>query len=79
VARSGTAAFVAVDPPSRTPEVASAVRDAFALAVAPRPAQLPVAEPLDWLDRSCPARWRTPNGVVEYTWSGPDGADPFAP
>jgi len=34
-------------------------------------------EPLDWLDTSCPQRWRTGLESVAYHWFDRAGAGPF--
>jgi alpha-galactosidase len=70
---SGTAAFASVDPASRTPNVAAALRDAFTLAARP----LPVGEPLDWTTSLTPSRWRFGDREQTYRWMEPDGGWPF--
>jgi len=70
---SGTAAFASVDPASRTPNVAAALKDAFTLAAQP----LPVAEPLDWTTSLTPSRWRFGDREQTYHWMEPDGGWPF--
>jgi alpha-galactosidase len=74
LAASGTPAFVSVDPASRTPATAAAVRDAFTLAATPQP----VAEPLDWTTSTTPTRWRLGEREQTYDWIEPDGPWPFA-
>lgn len=69
VARSGTPLFVSIESGACGPAQRRALADAFAEAAADRP----LAEPLDWMDNTCPARWRIDGGVVEYDWWG-DGA-----
>ncbi len=73
LAASGTPAFVSIDPASRTPAVASALRDAFTLAAQPQP----LAEPLDWTTSATPARWRLGGREQTYDWNTADGAWPF--
>jgi len=73
LAASGTPAFVSVDPASRTPAVAAAVRDAFTLAAAAPP----LAEPLDWVTSATPSRWRLGAREQTYDWIEPDGPWPF--
>ena len=73
VARSGTALFVSPDPKALNSETKGAIRKAFAAAARPQP----VAEPLDWMDTTTPARWRIQGKTVEYEWFGPEGGTPF--
>ena len=35
------------------------------------------AEPLDWMETTCPARWRTDEGEIEYDWDDDFGAEPL--
>jgi len=73
VARSGTALFVSPDPRAMNAETRQAVRRALQAAASPRQ----LAEPLDWMDTTSPARWRIDGEAVEYDWYGPEGASPF--
>jgi alpha-galactosidase len=73
VARSGTALFVSPDPAAVNAESKDALRRAFAVAAQPRE----LAEPLDWMDTTTPARWRIGGQTVEYDWYGQNGATPF--
>ncbi|MBS1858956.1 MAG: hypothetical protein JST11_26525 [Acidobacteria bacterium] len=73
VARSGTALFVSPDPKALNVESRQAIRRAFAAAAVPRD----IAEPLDWMQTTTPARWRIQGQTVEYGWYGPEGATPF--
>lgn len=64
VARSGTPLFASIDPTALDGERKRALRDAFAAAAT----RAEPAEPLDWLDTTCPERWRM-NGVERrYDW-----------
>lgn len=66
LARSGTPLFVSADPNAIGPEQHAALQEAFSLAAT---VQTP-AEPLDWLDTTCPRHWKTADGIVrEYDWS----------
>ena len=69
LARSGTPLFVSAEPRLTGPEQRQALRAAFAQAARPQPQ----AEPLDWLENTCPARWRMAGEVTEYDWYGPAG------
>jgi alpha-galactosidase len=62
LARSGTPLFVSSD--FQEP-VDAEVRRAFATALAGPPP----AEPLDWLDTTCPTRWRFGSETVEFDWT----------
>jgi alpha-galactosidase len=73
VARSGTALFVSPDPQVLNPEIKKAIVRAF-LAASKRQ---PLAEPLDWMETTTPARWRIQGKSTEYDWYGPEGATPF--
>ena len=63
-----------IDPGCLGPDEWTALRDAFALAAV----EQPVAEPLDWLNSTCPRRWRLLDKKVEFDWSTPEGPNPFA-
>lgn len=69
LARSGTPLFVSADPEAVGPEQAAALRDAYARAAVVQP----VAEPLDWLDTTCPRHWRFGEETVTYDWYGDEG------
>jgi alpha-galactosidase len=69
VARSGTPLFVSAQPSAVGPEQASALKSAFAAAAMPQA----VAEPIDWMDTTCPSRYRIDNQEVTYDWFGEDG------
>lgn len=69
LARSGTPLFVSADPKAVGPEQERALREAFALAGACQPP----AEPLDWLDTTCPARWRLGGAERVYDWYAEEG------
>lgn len=73
VARSGTALFVSPDPKALNADTKTAIRKAFAEAAVPQP----VAEPLDWMDTTTPARWRIGGRTVAYDWYGDEGGTPF--
>ncbi|MDR3706692.1 MAG: hypothetical protein P4L33_00190 [Capsulimonadaceae bacterium] len=73
LARSGTPLFVSLSPDALGAEQAAALKDAFHSAASPQPP----AEPLDWLDTTCPASWRLGNATVHFDWSEPGGASPY--
>jgi alpha-galactosidase len=75
LARSGTPLFVSADPKSvgsLKSEQAEALRRAYALAAEPQP----VAEPLDWMDTTCPRAWKLGDDEACFDWSGAEGVDP---
>lgn len=74
LARSGTPLFVSASPDAVGPEQRRALQAAFWVAATPQP----IAEPLDWLETTCPRRWRMGDQETHYDWSGSEGASPFA-
>jgi len=73
LARSGTALFVSPDPRALNTDTEEAIRRAFASASKPQE----IAEPLDWMDTTTPARWSIQGKTVEYDWFGDEGGTPF--
>lgn len=69
VARSGTPLFVSASPDAVGPDQRGALREAFTLAAH----EQPVAEPIDWLNTTCPAKYRLGNEIVTYDWLGETG------
>lgn len=69
LAKSGTPLFVSISPDALGPEQEAALKAAFRIAAAPQP----VAEPLDWLDTTCPNFWSIGEETQEYRWCEPDG------
>ncbi|MFC4809809.1 hypothetical protein [Paenibacillus sp. GCM10023250] len=65
LAGSGTPLFVSAAPSGVTKEQEAALRRAFELAAEP----LPTAEPLDWLDNTCPARWLLNGEETSFVWN----------
>lgn len=64
LARSGTPLFVSAQEDAVGPEQAAALKEAFARAAQPQPP----AEPLDWMQTTCPRRWRFGAETVTYHW-----------
>lgn len=64
LSKSGTPLFVSADPAAVGPEQRAALKEAFARASEP----MPPAEPLDWMETTCPRRWRTADGDFAYDW-----------
>ncbi len=73
LAKSGTPLFVSIDPEHAGPEQQAALREAFAIASRPQPP----GEPLDWMETTCPERWKLAGKEVAFDWSGPAGASSF--
>jgi alpha-galactosidase len=71
VAASGTPLFLSHAREALGDEQKAAVREAFALAAVPQPP----AEPLDWLDTTCPRRWRLGGREVALEWTGAGGVE----
>ena len=67
LAASGTPLFVSADPDAVGPEQRAALSAAFALAASPQPS----AEPLDWLDTTCPRHWRFGQDQRTFDWFNP--------
>ncbi|MHB1000071.1 MAG: alpha-amylase family protein [Armatimonadota bacterium] len=64
LAKSGTPLFVSASPDAIGPEQSAALKDAFA-----KGAEIqPIAEPLDWLDTTCPRIWRQGSEISKYDW-----------
>ena len=64
LARSGTPLFVSADPAAVGPAQRDALEEAFARAAGIQPP----AAPLDWLENTCPRRWRFGAEEVTYDW-----------
>jgi len=73
LAGSGTPLFVSASPEAVGPEQKAALQEAFAQASLP---QSP-AEPLDWMETTCPERWKIGDKVVTFDWNGERGTSPF--
>jgi len=71
LAASGTPLFLSHTRDALGPEQKAAVREAFALAAVAQPP----AEPLDWLDTTCPRRWRLGGREVAFEWTGDGGVE----
>jgi alpha-galactosidase len=65
LSRSGTPLFVSASPDALSPQVRAALKTAFTYAAKPAP----LAEPLDWLETTTPARWNFAGEEVEYQWA----------
>lgn len=73
LASSGTPLFVSASPQAVGPEQKAALQEAFAVASQP---QAP-AEPLDWMENTCPERWKIAGKEVTFDWSASGVPSPF--
>ena len=73
LAQSGTPLFVSADPEAVGAEQKAALQAAFTAAAQP----LEPAEPLDWMETTCPRRWKIAGKIETYNWSGESGTSPF--
>jgi len=64
VASSGTPLFVSAQPEVIGDEQKAAIRESFALASR----QLPLGEPLDWVDRPVPMKWKLNGRTTSFNW-----------
>jgi alpha-galactosidase len=64
VARSGTPLFISAQPEATGPEQKSFIRECFALASR----NLPVGEPLDWMENAFPEKWKLNGETVIFNW-----------
>ena len=64
LAASGTPLFVSADPAAVGPEQRTALAEAFSRSAAAQP----LAEPLDWLETTCPRHWRFGTETREFDW-----------
>jgi len=74
LARSGTPLFVSPDPKAVETEQAKALRAAHAAAST----ALPPAQPLDWMDNTCPRRWVLCGEETTFEWYPDAGVNPSA-
>lgn len=64
LSQSGTPLFVSVSPDTIRPEQKNAVKAAFEAAARIQPA----GEPLDWMDTTCPGKWRLNGEIAGFDW-----------
>lgn len=70
LSRSATALFVSAHPNALGPAQREALREAFGRAAQPAAP----AEPLDWLETTCPRRWQCGDETHTYNWHPFPGA-----
>lgn len=70
LAKSGTPLFVSAAKEAIGEEQEKALKEVFKIASK----VLPIGEPLDWLNNSCPSTWKLDGEVVDYDWYGSEGS-----
>lgn len=73
LAGSGMPLFVSPELAAMNGDIKSAVRAAFAESATTQA----IAEPLDWLETTCPSRWRVGGKRMAFDWAAADGPWPF--
>jgi alpha-galactosidase len=64
VASCGTPLFISAQPGAIGDEQKEAIKEAFALASR----QIPLGEPLDWMESQAPARWKLNGQTMDFNW-----------
>jgi alpha-galactosidase len=64
LAKSGTPLFISAQPEATGAEQKAFIKECFALASQ----ELPVGEPLDWMENAFPARWKLNGDIVSFDW-----------
>jgi alpha-galactosidase len=64
LAKSGTPLFISAQPEATGPEQKAFIKECFALASQ----ELPVGEPLDWLENAFPKKWKLNGETVTFNW-----------
>ena len=64
VAKSGTPLFISAQPEAIGPEQKTAIKECFRLASQ----NLPVGEPLDWMETAYPKKWKLNNKIETFNW-----------
>jgi len=64
LAKSGTPLFISAQPEATGPEQKAFIKECFHLASQ----QLPVGEPLDWMENQFPKKWKLNGEIVEFNW-----------
>ena len=65
VAKSGTPLFISAQPDAMGAEQKKSIKECFRLASQ----QLPVGEPLDWMDNPFPEKWKLNGNVETFDWN----------
>jgi len=64
LSKSGTPLFVSADPKDVDNKERQALKAAFSRASK----ALPTAEPLDWMDTTCPSSWKLDGEITDFDW-----------
>jgi len=64
LAKSGTPLFISAQPEATGIEQKELIKECFKYAAQ----QLPLAEPLDWMDNSLPKKWKLNNEIINFNW-----------
>jgi alpha-galactosidase len=64
LAKSGTPLFISAQPEATGTEQKAFIKECFRIASL----QLPVAEPLDWMENPFPTKWKLNGKAVEFNW-----------
>lgn len=64
LAKSGTPLFISAQPEATRTEQKAFIKECFALAAK----NLPIAEPIDWLENPFPKKWKLNGRMEEYNW-----------
>jgi len=64
VAKSGMPLFISAQPEAIGPEQKRVIKQCFKLASS----DLPVAEPLDWMETAFPSKWKLNNKMEHFNW-----------
>jgi alpha-galactosidase len=64
VAKSGTPLFISAQPEATGTQQKAAIRESFRFASQ----NLPVSEPLDWLESAVPKKWKLNGSVESFEW-----------
>ena len=64
VASSGTPLFISAQPDAIGEEQKKAISESFRLASK----EIPVGEPMDWMDNNLPRKWKLNGAIVEFNW-----------
>jgi alpha-galactosidase len=65
VAKSGTPLFISAQPGAMGEEQKAFIKECFTIAAK----QMPVGEPLDWMETLTPEKWKLDGEVVKFDWS----------
>lgn len=67
LAKSGTPLFISAQPSATGPEQKAVIKECFALASQ----ELPLGEPIDWMENAVPKKWRLMGKEEWFDWEDP--------